>query len=418
MSAVPQILHLSLLVGSRLIDSDGRRIGDVADVLVSLGGEEYPPVTGIVARVAGREVFVPADALGEMESSRVVLTRPRIDLQPFRRRDGEVLLKHDLLDRQLINVDGARIVRANEIEIARVDGWWRVVGVDTGVRSLLRRLLPRAAAQRVRTPSFVDWASLEPFTGHIPTIRLRVGHPKLARLHPAELADLVEASSREHGEEIIAAVHDDPEREADVFEELQDRHQLEFVEDRDDAEIADLVAHMEADDAADLIARLDEERRAEVLSLLPPVPQRRLRTLLGYEPTTAGGLMSPEFVAVYMQATREETLDRVRRSTAPGDAVAWVFVINARHRYRGAVSLPDLLRADAGAQVSDIVSHTRSVATDAGIADIARLMTDYDLTVVPVLDDQERPIGVITVDDVLEIVIPPAERRFGIFGSG
>ncbi|MBV8257779.1 MAG: magnesium transporter [Actinobacteria bacterium] len=418
MSTVPRILHLSLVVGSRLIDSDGRRIGEVTDVLVSLGGEEYPPVTGIVARVAGREVFVPADALGDIEPGRIVLARPRIDLQPFQRRDNEVLLKHDLLDRQLINVDGARIVRANEIEIARVDGWWRVVGVDTGVRSLLRRLLPRTVAPHVQTPSFVDWASLEPFTGHIPTIRLRVGHPKLARLHPAELADLVEAAPRDHGEEIIASLHDDPEREADLFEELGDEHQLEFVEDRSDAEVAALLDRMEVDDAADLVAQLDEDRRASVLALVAPVQQRRLRTLLGYEPTTAGGLMSPEFVAVYLQATREETLERVRRSSAPGDAVAWVFVINARHRYRGAVSLPDLLRADDGAQVVELVSHTRSVAPDAGLGDIARLMTDYDLTVVPVLDDQERPLGVVTVDDLLEIVIPPAERRFGIFGSG
>ncbi len=312
MSTVPDILHLSLVVSSRLLDSDGRRIGEVPAVLGSLGEDEYPPVTGIVARVAGREVFVPAEALGELAAGRVVLTQPRIDLLPVRRREGEVLLKHDLLDRQLINLDGARIVRANEIEIARVDGWWRVVGVDTGVRSLVRRLLPRAAAPRVQTPSFVDWASLEPFTGHIPTIRLRVPHPKLARLHPAELADLVEAAPREQGEEIIAAVHPDPEREADVFEELTDRHQLEFVEERDDAEIAELLGHMEMDDAADLVAQLDDDRRARVLELLPPVQQRRLRTLLGYEPTTAGGLMSPEFVAVYLQATRDEALERVR----------------------------------------------------------------------------------------------------------
>jgi CBS domain-containing protein len=415
--AAPAILHLSLVVGGELCDSDGGRLGKVDDLLVRLGDDEYPPVGGVVARVAGRQVFVPAERIGAIGPGRVTVTGLRIDLQPFGRREGEVLLKHDLLDRQLINVDGARLVRANEIEIARVEGWWRVVGVDVGVHSLLRRLLPRALASRVGTSGFLDWASLEPFTGHIPTIRLRVPHPKLARLHPAELADLVEAAPHGQGEEIIAAVHHDPELEADVFEELADEHQLEFLEERSDAELAELVARMEADDAADLVARLDDERRDRVLELLPAVQQRRLRTLLGYEPLTAGGLMSPELVAVYAQATQAEALDRVRRATVPTDALAWIFVVNVHRRYRGAVSLPDLVRADPHASVADLVAHSCSVRTDAALEDVARLMTDYDLTVVPVLDDQERPIGVVTVDDVLEVLMPPPGRRFGIFGG-
>ena len=190
---------------------------------------------------------------------------------------------------------------------------------------------------------------------------MRVPHPKLARLHPAELADLVEAAPHGHGEEIIAAVQRDPEREADLFEELADGRQLEFTEDRDDGEIADLLARMEIDDAADLVAQFDDERRTRLLELLPPVQRRRLRTLLGYEPLTAGGLMSPEFVAVYTQATQAEALDRVRRAAAPSDALAWIFTITTHRRYRGAVSLPDLVRADPDTLVIDLISHGRSV---------------------------------------------------------
>ncbi len=187
--------------------------------------------------------------------------------------------------------DGA----ANEIEIARVEGWWRVVGIDVSAQSLFRRLLPRQLAPRIQPSGFLDWASLEPFTGHIPTIRLRVPHPKLARLHAAELADLVEAAPHGQGEEIVAAVQHDPEREADLFEELADERQLEFAEDRDDGEIADLLARMETDDAADLVAQFDDERRTRLLDLLPPVQRRRLRTLLGYDPLTAGG-RAPDFL--------------------------------------------------------------------------------------------------------------------------
>jgi CBS domain-containing protein len=417
MSAAPAMLHLSLVVGGDLVDPEGRRLGRVDDLLVKLGADEYPPVSGAVARVAGREVFVPAELIAEIAHGRITLRTTRLDVQPFARREGEILLRQDLLDRQLINVDGARLVRANEIEIARAEGWWRLVGIDVDAQSLLRRLLPRRLATRIDTSGFLDWASLEPFTSHIPTIRLRVPHPKLARLHPAELADLVEAAPHRQGEEIIDSVRHDPEREADLFEELDDERQLEFAGDRDDLQIADLLARMETDDAADLVGQFDDDRRAHLLELLPPVQRRRLRTLLGYEPLTAGGLMSPDFVAVYTQATREEALDRVRRAAAPGDALAWIFAITTHHRYRGAVSLPDLVRAEPDTPVADLVSHARSVSTEAGLEEIAREMTDYDLTVVPVLDAADRPVGVITVDDVLELIIPPPGRRFGVFGG-
>jgi Mg/Co/Ni transporter MgtE len=285
-------------------------------------------------------------------------------------------------------------------------------------RSLLRRLLPRAVASRaVGVSDLLDWASLEPFTGHIPTIQLRVPHPKLARLHPADLADLVEAAPHGQGEEIIAAVRHDPELEADLFEELGDEHQLEFAEDRDDHEVADLMARMEIDDAADLLSQFDDVRRAHILSHLPHLQQRRLRALLGYKPLTAGGLMSPEFVAVYSQATQAEALDRVRRAASPSDALQWLFAINTHRRYRGAVSLPDLVRAESDTAITDLISHSRSVTADADLDEIVRAMTDYDLTIVPVVDDDQRPIGIITVDDVLELIAPPPGRGFGIFGG-
>jgi len=327
-------------------------------------------------------------------------------------------LKRDVLDRQLINVDGARLVRANEIELARLDGWYRVVGVDVGLRGLLRRLVPHALADRVGAGEFLDWASLEPFTGHVPTVRLRVPHPKLARLHPAQLADLVEQASHGEGEEILGAVGGDPELEADVFEELESRHQLEFIEDRSDDEIAAVLGRMESDDAADLVAELPEERRDEVVRLLPLVQRRRVRALLGYDPATAGGLMSPEFVCVYSQATVAEALERVRSTRTSAEALAWIYVMNARKRLTGAVALVDLVRADSGSRLGEIAEVPQRLRPDADLEEVARLMTDYDLTVVPVVDDHDLLLGVITVDDVLELVLPRGWRRqFGLFGE-
>src|SRR5690348_16657201 len=302
----PVVVHLSLVVAGRLLGRAGGRLGRGDDVTVRLDAE-YRPGSGVLASVASRQVFVPADAVREISQGVVLLDVSRLDLRPFERRAHEVLLKKDVLDRQLINVDGARLVRANEIELARLDGWYRVVGVDVGLRGIARRVVPRRMAGRIKLGDFLDWASVEPFTGHVPTVRLRVPHPKLARLHPAQLADLVEAASHREGAEIMEAVKGDGELEADVFEELDSQHLREFLAERSDEEIARVIARMEPDDAADALSDLEEERRERVAGLLPAAQRRKVRTLSGFDPATAGGLMSPEFVCVYDSATCAET---------------------------------------------------------------------------------------------------------------
>ncbi len=416
--AQPTVLHLSLIVGGVLRDRNGGRLGKVDDLLVRLG-EDYPPVTGVLARVAGRPVFVPSAEVGQIAHARVDLVSDRLDLQRFERRFGEVLLRKDVLDRQLINVDGARLVRANEIEIARLEGWYRVVGVDTGLRGIVRRVVPRRLGARMPSGQFLDWASVEAFTGHVPSVRLRVPHPKLARLHPADLADLVEAASHNEGEEILQAVGSNEELEADVFEELDAQHRREFVEERSDEDVAAVLERMETDDAVDMLGDLPEGRREQVVKLLPAVQRRRVRALAGYDPATAGGLMSPEFVCLYAQATKQEAIERIERSRAPADTLAWIYVMNLDRRLKGAVALADLLRADDDATMGDVADFLPPrVGVDVGLEEVARVMTDYDLTVVPVVDEREQIMGVVSVDDVLEMVLPRGwRRRFDVLGG-
>src|ERR1700681_952596 len=145
---------------------------------------------------------------------------------------------------------------------------------------------------------FLDWADMEPFVGHVPSARLRFSHRKLANLHPAEIADLVEAASHDEGEEIIEAVGQDRELEADVFEELDEHHQLEFIRERPDSDVAAVIARMAPDDAADLIVEIDQERRGRILALLSPAQRHQIEALLGYNPSTAGGLMRPELIGM------------------------------------------------------------------------------------------------------------------------
>jgi CBS domain-containing protein len=414
-----EVLHLSLILGGPLRDSDGARLGKIEDVIVRLEGSDYPPITGFLVTIAGRSSYLPAERVARVEPRMVTLSKAKLDLRPFSRRPEEVLLKHDVLDHQLINVDGARLVRANEVELARVEGWWRVVGVDTGPRGGVRRLLPKALSGRIAAGDFLDWASVEPFAGETPAVRLRILHPRLAKLHPAQIADLVEAASHDEGREIIEAVGVDAGLEADVFEELDAQHQIEFVASRPDAEVAALLSRMAPDDAADLVAELPAERREAVVEQVTPAQRRKVRALLGYDPAEAGGLMSPDFVSVYRHATVAEVLDRVRRSALPDENLATVYVMDAKRRFVGAVQLPALLRAEPGATAVDLdVEGVPHLLPEADFEEVARLMADYNLTAAPVLDREERMIGVVTVDDVLEVLLPKGwRRRFGLLGE-
>ncbi len=416
----PPILHLSSVVGSPLRDSDGEQLGRVEDVIVRLGGAGYPPITGFLVNVAGRTSYLGADRVSDIGPDGVVLRQAKLDLRRFERRADEVLLRGDVLDRQLINVEGARLVRANEIELALVGGTWRVVGVDTGPRGGLRRLLPKRLGSHIATGEFLDWASVEPFVGHVPTVRLRVPHPKLAKLHPAQIADLVEAASRREGEEIIQAVGDDDrELEADVFEELDDHHQREFLEDRSDAEIAEILSRMAPDDAADIVGELDEERREPVLALLPVSHRVKVRALLGYDPAEAGGLMSPDFRLLPGPTPAADALDAVRRSTIAPELLTHVFVASPEGALQGSVPVTALLRAEPGQPLEALVKHEiPRLSPDASFEEVARLMADYNLTSIPVVDEHGRMVGVVTVDDVLETMLPRGwRRRFGLLGE-
>jgi CBS domain-containing protein len=416
--AQPQILHLSLIVGGALRDADGERLGRVDDLIVRLGGAGYPPITGFLVAVAGRQSYLPAEMVSALEPDAVTLRKAKLDLRRFERRPEEVLLKKDVLDRQLINVDGARLVRANEIELARLEGWWRVVGVDTGPRGAVRRLLPATLGRHIVAGEFLDWASIEPFVGHVPSLKLRTPHPKLARLHPAQIADLVEAASHGEGQEIIEAVESDRELEADVFEELDPHHQIEFLASRSDSEVAEVLQRMAADDAADLVAELPE-RREGIVELLPATQRRRVRALAGYDPATAGGLMSPEFICLDRHATAEEALARVRSSPAAPELLTTVFVMDAQRRLEGSVTLAELLRAQADVMLSELRDPLVHLVPDMEFEEVARVMADFNLLAAPVIDDRGQLIGVVTVDDVLEVILPKSwRRRFGLLGQG
>jgi CBS domain-containing protein len=406
-------LHLSDLLRRPLTDKGGESIGRLSDVIVRLRGADNPLVTGLVATVGGRDVYVPVEQVSAVNVEVLKLTSAKLDLRRFERREGEVLLRADVLGHRLIDVESARLVRAADLELQERDGDWVLAGVDTRRRP--RRLFGSrgAAAGEPGDHPFREWAKFEPLIGHSGSALLRGPFARIRRLKPAQIADLLEDASKEEETEILGRVHADPELEADVFEELDEDLAIRLLGARTDTEIADVLARMRADDAADAIAELPQRRRQPVLDLLPPGQRTKVLTLMGFNPTSAGGLMGVDFLAVPKHAQVDEALDAVASSSSlQPEALTTVHVLDDRGRLCGVVRLVALVQADRAARLSDIYDDDPvRVGADTDVVDVAVLMSDYNLITIPVVDEQRRMIGVITVDDVLEVTLPGDWRR-------
>ncbi len=406
-------LMLTQILNSPVLNPAGDELGRLADLIVKLGEGGYPPVTGIKVRIGGRDVYVGTEDIERIEPGAVRLSSHNLHTGAFQRRPGEVLLAADVLGRHLMDVARGRIVQAHDLVLAHIDDGWRLLGVDRSPRAMLRRLVPRRARPDLRKHSILDWKDVQPFVGHVPTAKLLMPLQRLRRLHPAQIADLVEGASHEEGEEIIHAVEGDAELTADVFEELDTEHQLEFLNTRSNEDAAKVLDRMAPDDAADLLAEFEHERLGGVLNYMSPPKQHKLRKLLQYHPTTAGGMMNPDYVSVVRGTTAAGALERVcTDDKAPHLLLSTVFVTESDGRFIGSVGVVDLLRGDQESKVEDEPALVDlRVGSSADLADVTLMMADYNLTALAVTDSASILIGAISVDDLLEALVPDAWRN-------
>ena len=406
---------LTQILKSPVLNPAGDEVGRVEDLIVKLGegGGAYPPVTGIKVRIGGSDVYVGLSNIEKLTPGDVRLSSPTVHTGTFQRRPGEVLLAADVLGRHLLDVARGRIVQAHDLVLGHTPEGWALMGVDRSPRAMLRRLIPRRARPDLRRHAILDWKDVQPFVGHVPTAKLLMPLQRLRRLHPAQIADLVEGSSHEEGEEIIQAVESDVELTADVFEELDTEHQVEFLKSRSNEEAANVLSRMAPDDAADLLAELDHDRLTPVLSMMPAPQQNKLRKLLQYHPTTAGGMMNPDYISVVRGTSAAEALERVRTDDkAPHQLLSTVFVTEADGKFIGSLGVVDLLRSDPTTKVedeSDLVD--LQVSAGADLADVSLMMADYNLTALAVTDATSNLVGAISVDDVLEALVPENWRN-------
>ncbi len=407
--------RLSDLLKRPVADSGGQTLGRLSDVIVRLGGSDYPRVIGVVVAIGGgREVFVPIDKVSGFDGDVLKLTTAKLDLRQFERRDGEVLLRAEVLGHRLIDVANARLVRAGDLQLSRDGTEWVLSGVDTRHRPRrLFGLLPGQESAADGGTVFRDWHDFESLIGHAGSELQRRPFARVRKLKPAQIADLLEEASKQEENEILGRVHADPELEADVFEELDEDRATRLLGARSNEEIAAVLGRMRADDAADAVAELPQQRRQPVLDLLPAGQRAKVLTLLGFNSTSAGGLMGVDFVAVPAATTVGDALAAIRSLTGlQPEALDSVHAVDSGGGLLGVARLVTLVQSDPASALVDVCdTDPVRVGTDADIMDVAVLMSDYNLITIPVVDDERHLLGLITVDDVLEVTLPDDWRR-------
>jgi CBS domain-containing protein len=415
------IVSLAGILGRPVTNQTGQEIGRLDDVVAKWSdGQMYPPVTGLIIRVGRRLAFVPASAIDHIAHAEVLLRSSRLDLRDVVRRPGEVLLAKDVLDHQLVDVDGVQVIRAADLYLAEVLGRIRLVGADVSTATLLRRLGPRRWRPLPTPDRVIDWAAIQPFgdpdedpaEGTNP-VRLRASHEGLHRLRPGELADLLEDLRRDERQELLSALTAD--EAADALEEMQADDLEQLLREAHPDEAARLLTAMEPDEAVDALRDLPAANRGEVLRRIAPAKALALRELLGYPEDEAGGIMTS---ALVIATTNDSVTDVVARlSDARGhdvdlDAVA---VVNKEGQLVGDVTLLKILltlQSDPECRISSLLADTDVVTVhpQASADEVATQLVEARRLSLVVVNDEGHPIGRILADDVLDALVPTKGR--------
>ncbi|MEA2534817.1 MAG: hypothetical protein QOJ93_2628 [Actinomycetota bacterium] len=409
------LVSVAGLVGRPVRNQKGAEIGDVTDVVAKWGGsDDYPPVTGLVVRVGRRDAYVPFDQVDKLDSDQIVLNSALLDLRDFDRREGEVTLVRDVLDHQLVDVDGVKVVRAADLYLAPVYDSLRLVGVDVSAQSLLRRLGPARWRTRPTPDKVIDWAAIQPFgtpTGPNGDVKLRTPHHGLRRLRPGEVADLLEDLGRSARRELLSVL--EPEAAADALEEMEPRELNALLQEAPPEEAAGLVARMEPDEAVDALRELEQEDRDELLGHMPPATANRLLRLLDYPDDTAGGLMTTNLVLV----TPDETVAAVRRGLRDAQEhrsdIDAVIVVDEAGRLLDDVTLYELFVAEPDAKMAELVRPPAPVTIhpEATSEEVVNALIENRGSSLLVVDFEGRPLGRILADDVVDSLMPDQDRR-------
>jgi CBS domain-containing protein len=407
---------LSDLIGRTAVlegDGAGRSLGRIADFVVERPDDTFPKIDALVIKSKDGKRLAPVDGIVDFDAGGKLVLReaPTVEAPP----DDEALyLVEDLFDKQIVDVDGRKVVRINDIEVARTGGALRVVAADIGFGGIVRRLgagnISRALIDKIPR-SLIAWDNVAPLHDLNPTqIQLSVSEHRLARLHPSDLAEIIGDLSARDAARVVGSLDD--ETAADALEHLDPETQRSIIDDLGHERAADIIEEMDSDDAADLLGELPEEQQEKLLREMDAETADDLRELVAYDEDTAGGLMTTDYVWIYPHRTVAATIAKIRELAPETEFIYYLYVTDQSDKLLGVLSLRTLLLSSPEATIHTVMdSDVVSVHPDASAVDVASTIARYDLMACPVLDDDGKMLGIVTVDDAIDAVIPERLKK-------
>lgn len=408
---------ISQIMGKQVVDMDGAHLGKIAEVYATQKpGSPLPVITAIEVEQKKATTLVPIADVAVLFGPAAVLNKKIKEVKPYKPTKNDMHLERDILDKQIIDTNGVRVVRVNDLEIVRVKGDMYVANVDISTGGIFRRLglktnprKPKTGETDSKKSGIISWDAVELISSDEP-MRLKVPSEKIADLHPADLAEILSDLSRAEGSRLLQSL--DNEMVADTLEEVEPEFQATLVEELPNERVADVLEEMSPDEAADLLAELPKDRSAQILKMMQKEEAEDVQHLLSFPEDSAGGIMNTDFISVPMTYTSQRTIDLLRREADEIENVYYVYVVDKDKKIKGAFTLRELVIAKPEAKVTEFMEdRVVTVNVKDSQQAVAQAIAKYNLLAVPVVDDDDRIHGIVTADDALDKIIPTAWKK-------
>ncbi len=408
-------VYVGDILGKVVLDPRGEEIGRVRDIAVE-AGVRFPRAVGLFIEKRKTTRYLPWEALSIFNKRIISSRKTEAEIPEAAPSKEHLLIRKDLLDKQIVDIDGAKVVRVNDVRLTEDGGSAYLTDVDVGMRGILRRLgVERrggAFFETIRHPlrhQLISWQFLQPLESRLDPLTLSVSRDAVSDLHPADLAQIMSDLTPEERQDFFEKL--DLEAAAESLHELEPEVSADLISEMDMEQAADIIEQMPPDEAADILADLPAEKAQEILQLMEREEAREVHELLHHEEDTAGGLMTNEYLAWPPGITVGESLERFKAEAGEIEHVNYIYVVE-EEKLLGVVGLRDLLIEDPGKRLSEVM-HTKlkTAHPETGQETVAALISKYNLLALPVVDEGNRLLGVVTVDDVVDLLLPPASRK-------
>jgi magnesium transporter len=408
--------YLSQLLGRPVRDLSGQTVGRLQDIAIRREGE-FPPVTKLVLCCKKDSLVLPWSMVRSISDEAITLSHPSNELSPMALEQNEVLLAKDVMDRQIVDTHGRRVVKVNDLRLGAVAGTVRLIAAGVGSRSVLRRLGLEGVALALcswfgyRIPEhLISWEHVSTLDAAPQQLELNIEGDRLRKLHPADLADILSELNTKEQINLISSL--DEETAAEALEEMEPEERAAIMHSIPGHVGAGILDEMAPDESADLVADLTPERADELLSLMGEEEASDVRELLAYDEDTAGGLMTTEFVGVRAGLTAAQAVAHLREQHEAAEVIYYIYVLDSADRLVGIMSLRDLIMAPSEQLVDEIMT-TRviKVGPEARQHEVAKLIARYNLLAVPVVEEEGKLLGIVTMDDAIDVALPTKYKK-------